>query len=42
MFEIKDASSVCPLFLRNIFQIKNLYSMALIQPRTDRSTIFRV
>lgn len=42
MFEIKNASSFCPLFLHNIFQTKNLYSMALIQPRTDRSTIFRV
>lgn len=38
---MKDGALVHPLFL-HIFQTKNLYSMALIQPRTDRNTIFRV
>lgn len=38
---MKDSASVHPLF-PHIFQTKNLYSMALIQPRTDRNTIFRV
>lgn len=38
---MKDSALVHPLF-PHIFQTKNLYSMALIQPRTDRNTIFRV
>lgn len=38
---MKDSASVHPLF-PHIFQTKNLYSIALIQPRTDRNTIFRV
>lgn len=38
---MKDGALLHPLFL-HIFQTKNLYSMALIQPRTDRNTIFRV